>query len=199
MAFSTGSGLSPHPWGGFSSPLKTSPLCCQPEGFFSGFPGFPKINLASTALSSYPSLCANLLFAPQCIFNLLSEFPDVLFSESFTASPPCHQNRHHLLTLPGPLVFAKTQCPDPEKLASTRAEFSATKKAGIIHFLMSHWSTPFHMVCKKEGSWRPCGDYRRLNKVTIPDRCPLPNMANFMSRIFCSTDFSKLDLQKGSF
>ena len=53
------------------------------------------------------------------------------------------------------------------------------------------------MVKKKDGGWRPCGDYRRLNSVTIPDRYPLPNIANFTARVASSTVFSKLDLQKG--
>ena len=36
-----------------------------------------------------------------------------------------------------------------------------------------------------------------MNTVTIPDRYPLPNIADFSSRIAGSTVFSKLDLQKG--
>ena len=52
------------------------------------------------------------------------------------------------------------------------------------------------MVKKKRG-WRPCGDFRRLNKVSIPDRYPLPHIADFTSRIADSTVFSRLDLQKG--
>ena len=39
--------------------------------------------------------------------NLLAEFPDVVSSNGFTASKPCHGVTHHLLTQPGPPVFAK--------------------------------------------------------------------------------------------
>ena len=58
-------------------------------------------------------------------------------------------------------------------------------------------SSPLHMVKKKDRSWRPCGDYRRLNNVTVPDRYPLPHIADFTSRIAGSSVFSRLDLQKG--
>ena len=53
------------------------------------------------------------------------------------------------------------------------------------------------MVKKKDGGWRPCGDSRRLKNVTVPDRYPLPHIAEYTSRIAGSTVFSKLDLQKG--
>ena len=57
---------------------------------------------------------------------------------------------------------------------------------------------PLHMVKKKDnGGWRPCGDFRRLNSVTIPDRYPLPNIADFTAHIAGSTVFSRLDFQKG--
>ena len=52
------------------------------------------------------------------------------------------------------------------------------------------------MVKKKDRGWRLCGDYRRLNNVTVPNRYPLPHIADFTSRIAGSTVFSRLDLQK---
>ena len=94
-------------------------------------------------------------------------------------------------------MFAKPQRLDSEKLASAKAEVSAMEKAGIICHSTSHWSSPFPMICKKEGGLRPCGDYRRLNNVTIPGRYPPPNIAEFTYRILGATAFSKLDLQKG--
>jgi hypothetical protein len=53
------------------------------------------------------------------------------------------------------------------------------------------------MVRKADGSWRPCGDFRRLNLVTEPDVYPLPNMLDFTAKAAGCTVFSKIDLRKG--
>ena len=71
------------------------------------------------------------------------------------------------------------------------------EKAGIIRRSTLPLASPLHMVKKKDGDWRPCDDYRRLNTTTIPDPYPLPKIADFTSRISGSTVFSKLDPQKG--
>jgi Reverse transcriptase (RNA-dependent DNA polymerase) len=52
------------------------------------------------------------------------------------------------------------------------------------------------MVAKKDGSWRPCGNFRRLNVITKPDRYPLLNMADCSARLDGCRIFSKIDLQK---
>jgi hypothetical protein len=70
------------------------------------------------------------------------------------------------------------------------------EKAGIIRHSNSPWASPLHLVPKKDGSWRPCGDYRRLNPVTIPDRYPLPNMQPLNDRTAGCTVFSQIDLVK---
>ncbi len=53
------------------------------------------------------------------------------------------------------------------------------------------------MVMKKDGSWRPCGDFRRLNLVTEQDTYPLLNMLDFSARVAGCKVFSKIDLRKG--
>jgi hypothetical protein len=53
------------------------------------------------------------------------------------------------------------------------------------------------MVMKKDGTWRPCGDFRRLNLVTEPDTYPLPNMLDFSARVArCKVFIAKLILEK---
>lgn len=155
------------------------------------------ITLTTSPSTSTTRPSANLLSTPACISQVLSEFPDVLTSEGFKVSEPRHDVRHHIVTQPGPPVHAKPRRLDPEKLASAKAEFSAMEKAGIIRRSTSPWASPLHMVKKKCGAWRPCGDYRRLNTVTVPDRYPLPNVADFTARVSGSAIFSKLDLVKG--
>ena len=71
------------------------------------------------------------------------------------------------------------------------------EEMGVIRRSNSPWASPLHVVPKKDGSWRPCGDYRRLNDITIPDRYPVPNLQDFSSRLAGSTIFSKVDLIRG--
>jgi hypothetical protein len=53
-----------------------------------------------------------------------------------------------------------------------------------------------HMVPKKDGSWRPCGDYSHLNLVTTQDKYPLPNMQDLSNGLHGCTVFSKLILSR---
>ena len=129
-------------------------------------PGSPAISLTSSPPPSSSSLRSSLLSTPKCVFDLILEFSDVLSTDSFTASLPHHPIRHHLLTKPGPLVFAKSCHLNREKLATAKAEFSAMEKASIIDCSTSPSASPLHMF-KKDGCWRPCGNYWRLNTVTI--------------------------------
>nr|VZI46491.1 unnamed protein product [Spirometra erinaceieuropaei] len=44
------------------------------------------------------------------------------------------------------------------------------------------------------GDWRPCGDFRALNNVTVPDRYPVPHLKDFAGALFGKSVFSKIDL-----
>jgi hypothetical protein len=65
------------------------------------------------------------------------------------------------------------------KLEAARKEFEVMEREGIVQRSTSPWASPLHMVPKKDGTWRPCGDFRRLNLVMEADVYPLPNMLDF--------------------
>jgi hypothetical protein len=94
-------------------------------------------------------------------------------------------------------VFAKALRLDLDKLRQAEAEFRELEAAGIILRSDSPWSSPLHMVRKKDGSWRPCGDYRRLNLAMTHDRYPLPSILDLSNKLHSCKFFSCIDLVKG--
>jgi Reverse transcriptase (RNA-dependent DNA polymerase) len=111
---------------------------------------------------------------------------------------PAHGVEHNIETAGRPTT-AKFRRLDPVRLAAAKAEFDKMLAAGVVRRSSSSWSSLLHMVQKKDGGWRPCGDFRRLNNVTVEDKYPLPNMADLSARLDGCVIFSKLDLQKGYF
>ena len=52
-------------------------------------------------------------------------------------------------------------------------------------------------VKKKDGSFQLCIDYRELNKVTIKNKYPLPQIEDLFDQLQGATTFSKIDLRSG--
>ena len=69
---------------------------------------------------------------------------------------------------------------------------------GFIRPSNSPAAAPIFFTKKKDGSLRPCIDYRALNANTVPDKHPLSLISHFLDRVAGSTCFTKLDL-KGAF
>ena len=127
---------------------------------------------------------------------LRHEFNDV-FSETLPKlDKKPHGIQHHIETR-GPPVFAKFRRLSPAKLDAAKKVFGELEKQGVCQKAASPWSSPLHMVMKKDGTYRPCGDYRRLNNVTEGDHYPLPNISDVTSYLEGARIFSKLDLTKG--
>jgi len=58
-------------------------------------------------------------------------------------------------------------------------------------------ASPFFFVGKKDGSFRPCQDYRYLNDGTIKNAYPLPLISELMDLLRGAKYFTKLDIRLG--
>jgi hypothetical protein len=116
---------------------------------------------------------------------------------SFQVLPPVGTDVEHHIRTSGPPNASRFRRLDAEKLAAAKAEFLQLEKDGIVRRSDSPWSSPLHMVRKADGTWRPCGEFRHLNMVTVADSYPLPNMLDFAGKAAGCTIFSKIDLRKG--
>lgn len=126
--------------------------------------------------------------------SLLKEYSE-LFSNNNIDFEYKHQVVHHIVTKGSP-VKARARRLDPQKLSIAKAEFQYLLDKGIIRPSNSSWANPLHMVPKSDGSWRPCGDYRALNKITVPDSYPIPYLTDFTMVMANAKIFSKFDLMK---
>ena len=126
--------------------------------------------------------------------DLLKSFPTL--TQPYSSSLPAkHHVTHHIETT-GPPVHAKARRLAPERYKKAKAEFESLLSQGIIRPSSSNWSSALHIINKKTGDIRPCGDYRALNSRTKEDRYPVPNIQEFSSQLSGSAVFSRIDLVK---
>lgn len=67
----------------------------------------------------------------------------------------------------------------------------------FIHPSTLGCGAPALFAKKKDGSMRLCIDYRRLNRVIVQNKYPLPKMDDFFDQLRGSKCFLKIDLRSG--
>ena len=76
-----------------------------------------------------------------------------------------------------------------------RNYISKSLASGIIQLSSSPVAVGFFFVAKKDGSLRPCIDYRQLNNVMVKNKYPLPLLSSTFEPLTHATVFTKLDLR----
>ena len=127
--------------------------------------------------------------------KLLLKFPEIT-TPKFTTWTTKRGVELFIKTIRPPISARARRLP-PDKLSLAKEEFNRMEAMGIIRRSSSPWASPLHMVRKASGGWWPCGDYRRLDYVTIPDRYPVPHIQDFSAHLENATFFSEIDLVKG--
>ncbi|KER21110.1 hypothetical protein T265_15162, partial [Opisthorchis viverrini] len=108
--------------------------------------------------------------------DLIKEYKD-LFQPSVFPTQLHHGVTHKILTTGNPVSLSPRRLA-PDKLATAKREFEHMFELCIIR---PSWASPLHMVEKTSGDWRPCGDYRAINKTTVSVKYPVPQMHDFAS------------------
>jgi len=83
------------------------------------------------------------------------------------------------------------------ELAELKKQLENLLDKKFVRPSVSPWGAPMLLVKKKDGSMRLCIDYRRLNKVTIKNRYPLPRIDDLMDPLVGARVFRKIDLRSG--
>lgn len=79
----------------------------------------------------------------------------------------------------------------------TQRQVDLLLQQGVVEPSSSPWSSPVLMVPKKDGSYRFCVDFRKLNAVTKGTEFPIPRVDECLESLGGSVLFSTLDLAAG--
>ncbi|GKA47579.1 putative reverse transcriptase domain-containing protein, partial [Tanacetum coccineum] len=85
----------------------------------------------------------------------------------------------------------------PVELKELKEQLQEMLENGFIRPNVSPWGAPVLFVKKKDGSMRLCIDYRKLNRITIRNRYPLPRIDDLFDQLQGAKYFSKIDLRSG--
>jgi hypothetical protein len=71
----------------------------------------------------------------------------------------------------------------PSELQEMHTQVDALLKHGLIQKSSSPFGSPILLVKKKTGELRMCVDYIALNKITIPNRYPIPRIDYLLDEV----------------
>ncbi|CAN6291984.1 unnamed protein product [Urochloa humidicola] len=133
---------------------------------------------------------------PTEISALLSEFAPIF--APVDGLPPARSCDHSIPLVPGakPVYIRPYRYP-PALKDETEKQIQEMLDKGLIQPSSSPFSSPLLLVRKKDGSWRPCVDYRYLNALTIRGQFPIPIFDELVDELSGAAWFSSLDLNSG--
>lgn len=125
--------------------------------------------------------------------DLLRNYPTITKPPGVRQKPN-HNITHRVLFREGVRIIpSKLRRITPLHVQPTHTYFDELLEQGVIRHSSSEHASALHIVPKKDGSLRFCGDYRQINAATIPDRYPLRHIHDFSQNLADCKVYSTLD------
>ncbi|OMO49727.1 reverse transcriptase [Corchorus capsularis] len=137
------------------------------------------------SIGSVPNTYSHL---PQDLRDLFLQFASVF--DTPQGLPP-HRAQDHAIPLKDETQVVKVR---PYRYPTIQKDVlekmvAEMKTSGIIRDSNSSFASPVVLVKKKDGSWRFCVDYRKLNKLTIKDKFLIPLVEELLDELHGHFEF----------
>ncbi|GKA84491.1 putative reverse transcriptase domain-containing protein [Tanacetum coccineum] len=115
--------------------------------------------------------------------RIVTDFPKV-FPKDLSGIPPAQQVEFQIDLVPGAAPVERA----PYRLALSEMkeldeQLQELSEKGYIRPISSPWGASVLFFKKKDGSFHMCIDYRKLNKLTVKNRYPLPRIDDLFDQL----------------
>ncbi|UYV61067.1 K02A2.6-like, partial [Cordylochernes scorpioides] len=125
--------------------------------------------------------------------RVLSKYSD-LFSSKLGKT---NLAKHRIDTENAKPIKHKPYRVSPKERDIIKEQIQDMLQEGVIRASSSPWAFPVILVRKRDGNWRYCVDYRKLNSITVKDVYPIPRIDDVMDTLQGSRYFTPIDLRSG--
>ncbi|UYV80142.1 K02A2.6-like, partial [Cordylochernes scorpioides] len=125
--------------------------------------------------------------------QVLSKYSD-LFSSKLGKT---NLAKHRIDTENAKPIKHKPYRVSPKERDIIKEQIQDMLQEGVIRASSSPWAFPVILVRKRDGNWRFCVDYRKLNSITVKDVYPIPRIDDVMDTLQGSRYFTAIDLRSG--
>ena len=128
---------------------------------------------------------------------MVRKFQDV-FLDELPGLPPHREFDFSIELYPGmdPISISPYRM-TPLELKELKTQFEELLSKGFIHSSTSQWGALVLFVKKKDDTLRMCIDYRKLNRVTVKNKYPLPRIDDLFDQLKGAKYFTKIDFRTG--
>ena len=131
--------------------------------------------------------------------DLVNEFHDIA-GEGITQLGRTSIVQHVVEILPGVSPIRSKAYNIPVGLrAEIKQQIDQMQEKGLITPSSGRWTSPVVLVRKKDGGWRFCVDYRKLNAVTVKQSMAISSIQSAVEIMHGKKYFSSIDLCSGFF